>query len=105
MNVPQVDVQTLASEQAAGRRIFDVREVDEYEEVRLAGVTLIPMAEVAEEIEQFEGADPVYVVCHTGSRSGRVVEYLRRNGIDAVNVAGGMVAWIQAGLPTESGPR
>ena len=104
MSVPEVDVQTLAARCAAGCRLFDVREPFEYEEVRIAGTTLIPMAEVPEEIEQFEGTDTVYLVCRTGSRSTKAVEYLRRNGIDAVNVAGGLVAWIEAGLPTESGP-
>jgi rhodanese-related sulfurtransferase len=104
MSVPEIDVQTLAAECAAGCRLFDVREPFEYDEVRIPGSTLIPMAEVPEEIEQFEGADTVYLVCRTGSRSTKAVEYLRRNGIDAVNVAGGLVAWIDAGLATESGP-
>lgn len=104
MSAPEIDVQTLADRCAAGCRLFDVREPFEYEEIRIAGATLIPMAEVPEEIEQFEGDEPAYLICRTGSRSGKAVEYLQRNGIDAVNVAGGLVAWVQAGLPTESGP-
>jgi rhodanese-related sulfurtransferase len=104
MSAPEIDVQTLADRCAAGCRLFDVREPFEYEEIRIAGATLIPMAEVPEEIEQFEGDEPVYLICRTGSRSGKAAEYLQRNGIDAVNVAGGLVAWVQAGLPTESGP-
>jgi rhodanese-related sulfurtransferase len=104
MSAPEIDVQTLADRCATGCRLFDVREPFEYEEIRIAGATLIPMAEVPEEIEQFEGDEPVYLVCRTGARSGKAVEYLQRNGIDAVNVAGGLVAWVQAGLPTESGP-
>lgn len=102
MSESEIDVQTLAAARAAGARVFDVREPFEYEEVRIPGSTLIPFADVPEEIEQFEGTDRVYLVCHTGARSGRAVEFLRRNGIDAVNVSGGLVAWIQAGLPTES---
>ena len=103
MSDAEIDVQTLAAARAAGCRVFDVREPFEYEEARLADTTLIPFADVPEEIEQFEGTDRVYVICHTGSRSGRVVEFLRRNGIDAVNVTGGIAAWMLAGLPTESG--
>jgi rhodanese-related sulfurtransferase len=30
-------------------------------------------------------------------------EFLRAEGRDAVNVAGGTTAWVDAGLPTESG--
>lgn len=105
MSVPEIDVQTLASERVAGRRVFDVREPDEFDEVRVPESVLVPLAEVPEEIEQFEGTDTVYVICRTGSRSRKAVQYLRANGIDAVNVAGGTVAWVNAGLPTEAGPR
>ena len=34
-----------------------------------------------------------YIVCAGGVRSAKVVEYLEANGIDAVNVEGGMHAW------------
>ena len=105
MSVPEIDVQTLATERVAGRRVFDVRELDEYEEIRLPETILVPLMEVPEEIEQFEGTDTVYVICRSGSRSRKAVEFLRANGIDAVNVAGGMLAWVEAGLPTEAGPR
>ena len=105
MSVPEIDVQTLASERVAGRRVFDVREPDEFDEIRVPESVLVPLAEVPEEIEQFEGTDTVYVICRTGSRSRKAVQYLRANGIDAVNVAGGTMAWVNAGLPTEAGPR
>ena len=105
MSVPEIDVQTLAIERVAGRRVFDVREPDEFEEIRVADVVLVPLADVPEEIEQLEGTDTVYVICRTGSRSRKAVEFLRANGVDAVNVAGGTLAWLEAGLPTEAGPR
>ena len=105
MSVPEIDVQTLAIERVAGRRVFDVREPDEYEEVRVPEAVLVPLAMVPEEIEQFEGTDTVYVICRSGARSRKAVEFLRANGIDAVNVAGGTLAWVEADLPTEAGPR
>ena len=105
MSVPEIDVVTLAAECGAGRRVFDVREPDEYEEVRVPDAVLIPLATVPEEIEQFEGTDTVYVICRSGARSRKAVEFLRRNGVDAVNVAGGTVAWVEAGLPTDTGAR
>jgi rhodanese-related sulfurtransferase len=105
MSVPEIDVQTLAIERVAGRRVFDVRELDEYEEIRVPETILVPLLEVPEEIEQFDGTDTIYVICRTGSRSRKAVEFLRANGVDAVNVAGGVLAWVEAGLPTEAGPR
>ena len=44
----------------------------------------------------FEGAT-AYLVCRSGGRSLRVAEYLDERGYDVVNVAGGMMAWIDAG--------
>jgi rhodanese-related sulfurtransferase len=46
----------------------------------------------------------VYVICARGGRSAKAVEHLRQQGIDAVNVAGGTLGWIDAGLPTDHGP-
>jgi rhodanese-related sulfurtransferase len=46
----------------------------------------------------------VYVICARGGRSAKAVEHLRGQGVDAVNVAGGTLAWIDAGLPTDRGP-
>jgi len=37
------------------------------------------------------------VICKSGGRSARAVEFLRGQGIDAVNVAGGTLAWLETG--------
>ena len=105
MSVPEIDVQTLAIERDAGRRVFDVREPDEYEEVRVPQAQLVPLATVPEELDQFAGDDTVYIICRSGARSAKAVTFLRANGVDAVNVAGGTLAWIAADLPTEAGAR
>jgi queuine tRNA-ribosyltransferase len=45
---------------------------------------------------------PIYLICATGNRSGRVAEYLTRNGFTRpINVRGGTVAWRRAGLPID----
>jgi len=104
LSVPEISVDELATARAAGAVVFDVREPDEYAEVRVPGVVHIPMAEVPEQVEAFEGHTPAYVICASGGRSARVVQFLMGQGIDAVNVAGGTHAWVAAGLPTASGP-
>ena len=45
----------------------------------------------------------VYVICAKGGRSLRAAEFYRAQGIDAVNVAGGTTAWIDAGQPVVDG--
>ena len=49
MSVPEIDVQTLATEREAGRRVFDVREPDEYDAVRIPDVELVPLATVPDD--------------------------------------------------------
>ena len=42
-----------------------------------------------ERIEEIPEDETVYVICNTGSRSARAVEFLNRQGHDTVNVRGG----------------
>jgi rhodanese-related sulfurtransferase len=46
----------------------------------------------------------VYLICRSGDRSRRACQFLRTQGIDAVNVAGGVMAWIASGQPVDRGP-
>lgn len=38
-------------------------------------------------------------MCRVGGRSAQVTQYLVQQGIDAVNIDGGMLAWDGAGRP------
>lgn len=104
MDVPAIDIDELARRQPSGVVLIDVREPDEFEDFRVPGAQLIPMADVPERIEEIPESELVYVICLTGARSARVVDYLNRQGYDSVNVAGGTKAWREAGLPVEHGP-
>lgn len=104
MSVPEIDVDELARLRAQGAALLDVRNPDEWEEARVPGAPLIPLGELAERADEAPAGEPLYVICAGGGRSARAAEHLRRLGRDAVNVAGGTKAWIEAGHPTESGP-
>jgi rhodanese-related sulfurtransferase len=104
MDVPEIDVEELARLRETGVVLVDVREPDEFESFRVPGAQLIPLAEVPERIEEIPDDEPVYVICATGARSARAVEYLNRQGYDTLNVAGGSKAWLEAGHPVEHGP-
>ena len=69
------------------------------------GAHLIPLGEVVERIDEVPTGQTVYVICARGARSAKAVGHYRAQGIDAVNVAGGTLAWIDAGLPTDRGGR
>lgn len=104
MTVPEIDVTELARLREEGALLIDVRQPDEFETFRVPGARLIPLADVPERIEEIPDDQLVYVICATGARSARAVEYLNRQGYDTVNVAGGSKAWLEAGHPVEHGP-
>ncbi|WIB58646.1 rhodanese-like domain-containing protein [Curtobacterium sp. MCLR17_007] len=85
---------------ASGARLYDVREQGEWDEVHAPQATLVPLSEFAERWTEIESSDePAIVVCHSGMRSARVVQALEQQGVPAVNLAGGMVAWEAQGGP------
>lgn len=42
---------------------------------------------------------PIVAVCRSGNRSGKAADVLAAAGLPVHNLAGGMTAWAQAGLP------
>ncbi len=101
--VPEVDVDELAAARQGGAPLIDVREPDEYEAVHVPGAVLVPLGDVMARVDEVPRGEPVYVICATGNRSARAVEWYRTQGIDARNVAGGTKAWVESGKPAVSG--
>jgi len=89
--------------------LVDVREEHELVESGMAaGARWMPtslMDEDEPQWKEFKAALPrdkkVVLYCRSGQRSGRVSEFLKDAGFDAVN-GGGFKEWQAAGLPTES---
>ena len=102
--VPEVDVDELDAARAEGAPVIDVRQPDEYDAGHVPGARLIPLAEVAARVAEVPVDGTVYVICLSGSRSARATDYLRRRGIDALNVAGGTKAWVDSGRAVTRGP-
>jgi rhodanese-related sulfurtransferase len=101
-DVPTVEVTALPE----GAYLVDVREHDEWTAGHAPGAVHIPLGEVVARAAEISAADgSVYVVCRAGGRSAQAVGFLVGNGVEAVNVAGGMQAWSAAGRPmvSESG--
>jgi rhodanese-related sulfurtransferase len=96
MSVPTIDVSGLPEDAT----LIDVREDDEWTAGHAPGATHIAMGQVVARLDELLAREaPLYVVCRVGGRSGQVVQYLVGNGVEAVNVAGGMQAWAAAGRP------
>lgn len=83
--------------------LLDVREPDEWRQVRAPGALHIPMRQLSTSVDRLPTGRTIACICHVGGRSAVVADALVSGGYDAVNVAGGMAAWEAAGLPVERG--
>ncbi len=102
MSVPEISVQDLPADAV----LLDVREDDEWAAGHVEGAVHLPLAQVPGRLGDLPDADPLYILCRSGNRSGRAAAWLNQQGVASVNVSGGMQAWARAGKPmvADAGP-
>lgn len=83
---------------ADGAVLLDVREPEEWKAGHAPEALHVPLGQLSESAGELSGR-PVLAICRSGRRSMSAAEALIQAGFDAVNVAGGMQAWAEAGLP------
>jgi rhodanese-related sulfurtransferase len=100
-------VTTLEATQLINRQdalVLDVREQAEYAQSHILNARWLPLSQLearAGEIEKFKDK-PLIVYCASGNRSSTAASVLTKRGFSrVVNLAGGFVAWQQAGLPVQ----
>jgi len=103
MGIAETDIDHLSDALDGGARLIDVREPDEYRDGHVPGAVLVPLATVPDQLEQFRGDGPTYVICRSGGRSMQACEIAADHGIDVVNVSGGTLAWATSGRPITAG--
>ena len=94
-----------AAQVPPGAVLLDVREDDEWQAGHAEGAHHIPLGDLPARLDEVTGlADngELVVVCRSGGRSARAVAWLVANGVDAINLDGGMGAWATAGRPLVS---
>ena len=97
--------QSASDTPAPAPLLVDVRERNEFVEVRAPGAVLYPTSSFLLRVEELPKDRPLHVICRTGSRSAAVTAFLLRNGwTDVHDVTGGMVAWLRADLDVRRGP-
>ncbi len=83
--------------------LLDVRERWEYDRATLPHATLIPLAQLEEQLETLDTEAEYVVYCHHGGRSAMGAQLLRDNGFKHVaNLEGGIDAWsleVDASVP------
>ena len=104
MHVPEISVNELAQKLLDGAFLIDVRELDEWIAERVPEVPLIPLGEITDRLADFPKEGEVFIICRSGARSATACQFLRSNDVNAINVAGGTLAWIASGQDVASGP-
>ena len=100
----EVDIDELARVRDSGDiALIDVRRRDEYEEFHVPGAVLIPLDELPDRLAELPAVSPLYIICRTGHRSGVAADFLAEQQIEAINVAGGSLAWMKAGKAIATG--
>ncbi len=78
--------------------LVDVRNPNEYEIARIPGSVLVPLPDIErgagiEKIESMLNGHKLIAHCKMGGRSAKALAILKQNGIDGINVKGGITAW------------
>ncbi len=101
MSLINMSPEDVAQAVADGAVLVDVREPHEFDQVRIEGA-------ISQPLSAFDPADlpqgqKVVLMCAGGVRSVRAWEIAQAAGVDVnAHLAGGIRAWMAAGLPVEA---
>ncbi len=102
-SVPEVSARELKSALDAGAplQLLDVRSGPEFAGGHLPGAVSVPVTALQARLEvlELDWAVRVVAICLSAHRSPPAVRLLRREGYEALQLAGGMLAWRLARLP------
>ena len=104
--VPELTATALHGQiQAGGAQLIDVRTGPEFRRSRIAGAVNVPITELPKRLPHLglDSQRPVVAICLSAHRSIPAVRLLKAHGLhQARQLAGGMLSWWRAGLPTET---
>jgi rhodanese-related sulfurtransferase len=98
---PLVPEQADVAIREGGVQLVDVRGAEEHEAGHIAGARHIPFDRLKDEIGTLERDRPILLYCRSGERSGTAADALRASGWDANSIEGGLLDWVERGLPIE----
>jgi rhodanese-related sulfurtransferase len=99
IEVPTIEVAQVPDPIPEGVTVLDVREPVEWQYGRIDGAVHIPLTEIPARVEELPVDQQLLVVCKVGGRSAQATAFLREKGLEAINLAGGMIDWAEAGRP------
>jgi rhodanese-related sulfurtransferase len=82
-------------------QLIDVRTPEEVEAGRIEGSLHIELEQLPAQAAEIERERPIVFYCRTGARSAMATGAFRAAGYEAYNLDGGLLAWVERGLPIE----
>jgi len=80
--------------------ILDVRTPEEFKkDGHLENAQLIPLGQLAQNLNMLDKSKKILVYCRSGSRSTQATRLLVKNGFSPVNMRGGINGWKAEKLP------
>ncbi len=105
-----ISPQQLAELRASGKdvELWDVRTPVEFRELHVEFARNVPLDRLDAHLRQSgrdSRAEPLYVICRSGTRGQQACQMLAAAGVSVVNVEGGTLAWEAAGLGVVRGKK
>jgi rhodanese-related sulfurtransferase len=97
--IDEVDPRTGQTMVDEGATLLDVRHQDEWDAGHVPDAVFLPLDQLGDRYTELPTEQPIVVICRSGARSAKAAEALVGAGYQAVNLAGGMKAWVAEGLP------
>jgi len=97
IEVPTIEVAQVPDPIPEGVTVLDVREPVEWHHGRIDGALHIPLTQLSDRTAELPVDQQLLVVCKVGGRSSQATAFLREKGFEAINLAGGMIDWADAG--------
>jgi rhodanese-related sulfurtransferase len=73
--------------------VLDVREPWETQICAMPGALQIPLQSLPYRLREIPAGRVIAVICHHGMRSAMAADFLSQEGVNAVNVSGGIDGW------------
>ena len=97
--IEDVDPRTGQAMVEGGATLLDVRHPEEWEAGHAPDALFLPLDQLGDRYTELPTDRAIVVICRSGARSAKAAEALVGAGYEAVNLAGGMKAWVAEGLP------
>ncbi|MHB8145670.1 MAG: rhodanese-like domain-containing protein [Vulcanimicrobiaceae bacterium] len=100
---PEIEPRDVAGHMRNGALLLDVREIDEWNEAHVRGAVLIPLGELPKRLHEIPTGREIICMCRSGRRSEKACSLIEKapGNVRAVNMTGGILRWIEQGLPVE----